>query len=277
MKTRRKTTINYLSNAELLYEINKSKVSYSSFIDPEYEDFSVIIEKEEDITSEILELAKTNKAIHLNRQKLRKMIKEKWSKEAIAEDIDQNSYKPEDISLDQLVFRIMSFDHVPTEYNTGKKNMLNNLKFPPFKHYAYIDGKFTEVGRSHWEGGLQNGHFNVEHGKVTNNLSNALIKMVDRYGTKANFANYSYLDEMKGQALLQLATVAIQFDESYVYLSENAVSKTPNPFSWFTSVIHTSFLKILKAEKRQRDIKDEIMQTEIGISSDSYQNSNKGK
>jgi len=262
MKTRRKTTINYLSNAELLHEINKSKISYSSFLDEKYQDFSIIIDSEDDINDDILYQAKTNKAIQINRAKLRKMINEEWSKVDIQEEIDKNSVKPEDVELDQLVFRIMTFDHIPVVYVTGKKNMLNNLRFPPFKHYAYIDGVFTEVGRSHWEGGLHNGHFNKDHGKATNNLAKALIKMVDRYGTKGSFSGYTFLDEMKSQALLQLSTVLLQFNEKV----------GDNPFSYYTSCIHTSFLKILKSEKRQREIKDEIMQSEIGISSDAYRN-----
>ena len=262
MKTRRKTTINYLSNAELLHEINKSKISYSSFLDEKYQDFSIIIDSEDDINDEIIYQAKTNKAIQLNRAKLRQMIKDDWTKADIQEDIDKNSYKPEDITEDQLVYRIMTYDHIPEEHVTGKKNMLNNLRFPPFKHYTYIDGVFTEVGRSHWEGGLHNGKFNKDHGKATNNLAKAVMKMVDRYGTKGNFSGYTFLSDMKSQALLQLSTVLLQFNEKV----------GDNPFSWYTSVIHTSFLKVLKSEKRQREIKDEIMQSEIGISSDAYRN-----
>lgn len=273
MKTRRKTTINHTSNAELLHEINKSKIAFSSFIDENYQDFSMIIEDESDLTPEVIQQAKVNKAIQLNRQLLRKLVKDKTPKPKIEKIIDEQSLKPEDISLDQLTFRIMTYDHVPDEYNTGKKNMLNNLKFPPFKHYAYVDGKLTEVGRSHWQGGLHNGHFNVEHGIVSNDLSKALIKMVDRYGSKANFSGYSYLEEMKGQALLQLSTVAIQFDESKSNMHAHKIhtGNPPNPFSWYTTTIHTSFLKILKSEKKQREIRDEIMQQEAGMSSYAYQ------
>lgn len=273
MKTRRKTTINHTSNVELLHEINKSKVSYSSFIDEQYQDFSIIIKDESDLTPEVIHQAKTNKAIQLNRDMLRQLIKDNTPKHKIEKIIDDQSLKPEDISIDQLTFRIMTYTHVPDEYNTGKKNMLNNLKFPPFKHYAYVNGEFKEVGRSHWEGGLHNGHFSVDHGTVSNELSKALIKMVNRYGTKYNFANYSYLDEMKGQALLQLSTVAIQFDESKSNLNADKidVGNPPNPFSYFTTTIHTSFLKILKSEKKQREIRDEIMQQEAGMSSYAYQ------
>lgn len=265
MKTRRKTTINYLSNAELLHELNLSKISYSSFLDEKYQDFSIIIDSEEDITPEIIQQAKENKAIQLNRAKLRKMVKENWSKEDIKKDIDNNSYKPEDISEDQLVYRIMTFEHVPDEYMTGKKNMMNNLRFPPFKHYAYIDGKFTEVGRSHWEGGLHNGKFNKDHGKATDNLARAVMKITENYSRKSNFARYTYLDEMKSTALMQLSVVLLQFNEQV----------SDNPFSYYTTCIHTNFIKVLKNEKRQREIKDEIMQAELGISSDSYQNKDK--
>jgi uncharacterized protein YnzC (UPF0291/DUF896 family)/predicted heme/steroid binding protein len=262
MKTRRKTTINYLSNAELLHELNLSKISYSSFLDEKFQDFSVIIDSENDITPEVIYQAKENKAIQLNRAKLRKMVKENWSKEDIKKDIDNNSYKPEDITEDQLVYRIMTFDHVPEEFMTGKKNMMNVLRFPPFKHYAYIDGVFTEVGRSHWEGGLHNGKFNKDHGKATNNLAKAVMKITENYSRKSNFSRYTYLDEMKSTALMQLSVVLLQFNEKI----------SQNYFSYATQVVHTNFIKIIKAEKRQREIKDEIMQSELGISSDAYRN-----
>lgn len=261
MALRKRSTINYLSNSELLYEINESKKSYSSFIDEKYGDYTIIIADLEEITSDLIELAKKEKATQLNNKKIREMILSGHTKSEIDDYFSKNKILPENVSKEDLVFRIMTFDHIPTDVQVIKKNLLNRIKFPPFKHYAIINDEIKEVGRSHWVGGLDNGYFSVDQGKVSNALSSALIKMVNRYGTKGNFSGYTYLDEMKGQALLQLSTVAIQFDES----------KGDNPFSYFTTTIHTSFLKILKSEKKQRNIRDEIMQQEAGMSSYAYQ------
>jgi hypothetical protein len=54
---------------------------------------------------------------------------------------------------------------------------------------------------------------------------------------------------MKAQALLQLSQVGLQFDES----------KSSNPFSYYTSVVSTSFLKILTTEKKSQTIRDDLL------------------
>ena len=40
------------------------------------------------------------------------------------------------------------------------------------------------------------------------------MKLCDRYATRGNVRGYTYNDEMRGQALLQLAQIGLQFDES---------------------------------------------------------------
>lgn len=261
MALRKRSTINYLSNSELLHEINESKKSYSSFIDEKYGDYTLIINDLSEITPELIEQAKQEKATQLNNKKIRNMIIEGYTKSEIDKYFNDNKILPTDINEDDLVFRIMTFDHIPPEVQVIKKNLLNRIKFPPFKHYSIINGEIKEVGRSHWEGGLDNGHFSIDQGKITNALSKAMIKLVDRIGTKGNFSGYSYLDEMKSQALLQISVVIIQFDES----------KGSNPFAYYTTCVQTSFIKILKAEKKQRNIRDQIMMEEIGKSSHSFQ------
>ena len=63
---RKRTTINYLSNTELLHEINESKKSYSSFIDDEYSNYTVIIKDQSEITPELISKAKDIKAHQIN-------------------------------------------------------------------------------------------------------------------------------------------------------------------------------------------------------------------
>lgn len=69
----------------------------------------------------------------------------------------------------------MTFEHVPEENRKNKPKTEADLhakcNFPPFKHYAVVKGEWTEVARSHWEGGKDNGHFNVHHGKTNDMLA----------------------------------------------------------------------------------------------------------
>jgi hypothetical protein len=59
----------------------------------------------------------------------------------------------------------------------------------------------------------------------------------------------SYVEEMKAQAVVQLAQVGLQFDES----------RSLNPFSWATQVVYTSFLKVLHTEKKSQSIRDDLL------------------
>ena len=61
---------------------------------------------------------------------------------------------------------------------------------------------------------MENGFFNLDHGKATNKLAMMWMKLCDRYATRGNVRGYTYNDEMRGQAILQLAQIGLQFDES---------------------------------------------------------------
>lgn len=248
---RRTRKINYLSNKELLHHLNESKKSYCYFIDPKYGDYSIIINDLSEINDEIIDRAKYNRATQLNDNMYRAKIAQGLTHKKAVDSLENDYLSKDDIPLEDLVFRVMTFDHVPDEVQTIQKTLLNRIKFPPFKHYAYVNGELKEVGRSHWVNGLDNGHFSIDQGKISDKLTRAVMLLTERYSRKPSFKNYSYLDEMISQALLQLSVVMLQFDES----------KSNNPFAWYTQTIDRSFIKILKSEKKMRNIRDEIMIT----------------
>jgi hypothetical protein len=55
---------------------------------------------------------------------------------------------------------------------------------------------------------------------------------------------------MRGQALLQLSQIGLQFDES----------KSQNPFAYYTAAITNSFTRILNIEKKNQNIRDDILE-----------------
>ena len=61
---------------------------------------------------------------------------------------------------------------------------------------------------------------------------------------------YTYNDEMQGQAILQLAQIGLQFDES----------KSNNPFAYYTAAVTNSFVRIINIEKRNQNIRDDILE-----------------
>ena len=97
---------------------------------------------------------------------------------------------------------------------------------------------------------LSNGKFNCEHGKITNKLGHMFLKLVERYSHRANWRGYTYVDEMRGQALVQLSYIGLQFNEM----------KSDNPFAYFTQIVYYAFLRRIQKEKRQMDIRTKIIE-----------------
>ena len=99
-----------------------------------------------------------------------------------------------------LVFRIMTYDHIPLDPGRKKnpKTVMDHhvrLNFPPYQHFRFNEAdELVCVGKSHWTGGMDNGHFTTEGGEITKNLAMMFLKLVERYGTRYNCSNYTYND-----------------------------------------------------------------------------------
>lgn len=88
-----------------------------------------------------------------------------------------------------------------------------------------------------------------ERGEMTPKLANMLTLLCNRYSKRANFINYPYNDDMQSYAMLMLVRTWKSFDPE----------KGSNPFAFFTQCIKHSFIQYLNQEKRQRDIKDQML------------------
>ena len=125
------------------------------------------------------------------------------------------------------------------------------VNFPPFFHYRINEHKVPYiVGKSHWQGALETGHYSRDHGNMTKKLAQMFMKLCERYATRSNWRGYTYNEEMRGQALLQLSQIGLQFDES----------KSQNPFAYYTAAITNSFTRILNIEKKMQNIRDDILE-----------------
>ena len=89
------------------------------------------------------------------------------------------------------------------------------------------------------------------------------MKLCERYATRGNVRGYTYNDEMQGQAILQLTQIGLQFDES----------KSNNPFAYYTAAVTNSFVRIINIEKRNQNIRDDIMEMNNMMPSSTRQNS----
>jgi hypothetical protein len=140
------------------------------------------------------------------------------------------------------------------------------VNFPPFEHFRLDEEKkLYIVGRSHWRGDLETGEFSKDHGDMTKKLALMFMKLCERYATRSNWRGYTYNEEMRGQALLQLSQIGLQFDES----------KSQNPFAYYTAAITNSFTRILNIEKKNQNIRDDIL--EMNGLNPSWTRQNSGK
>ena len=243
--------VNYLNNKDMLKQIHKSKSQFCSFMEPDFNQFDIILTDLDKINIRTVAEAKRNKAKRLQHLdfEARKLAGEKVK---LAQcEIDYRKMEKED-----LIFRIMTFDHIPEEPGRKKnpKTIADTkvkLNFPPFQHYKFNeDGELIVVGKSHWVGGMENGYFSMKHAKATNELARMWIKLCERYATRGNVRGYTYNDEMRGQAILQLAQIGLQFDES----------KSNNPFAYYTAAVTNSFVRVINLEKRNQNIRDDILE-----------------
>ena len=244
--------VKYLTNKDLLREIHLSKATYSSYTKQEYIDYDLIVPNLEKINIRTIAEAKRNRAARLAKKAHEAAMLEQGKKIPAKEfEID---YKK--IDKHDLVFRVMTFEHIPLA--PGRKKTLKNVadshekvNFPPYQHWKFDDNEeLICVGKSHWKGGIKTGKFDKEHGQMTNNLARMFLKLCDRYATRGNVRGYTYNDEMKGQAILQLTQIGLQFDES----------KSDNPFAYYTAAVTNSFVRIINIEKRNQNIRDDILE-----------------
>ena len=233
--------MNYLNNRDILKEIHLSKNTYCVYRDPVQDhQYDIILPTLLKINQRTIAEARRNRA-------------DRFKREGVIVD-------PKKIPNTDLVFRITCWEHIPMAPKkvskvTNKKKKIKDifefelldeeddplaellevpvldpkhirLNFPPFYHYR-IDANRQPflVGKSHWQGDLEHGEFSKDHGTMTRKLATMFMKLCERYATRSNWRGYTYNEEMRGQALLQLSQIGLQFDES----------KSQNPFAYYTA------------------------------------------
>ncbi|NJO58795.1 MAG: hypothetical protein HC836_10735 [Richelia sp. RM2_1_2] len=219
--------INYLNNRELLKEIHNSKNSFCSFIDKQYAMYDAIVYSLDEITSDLIKETLISKAERLTKDK--KYEQKESNIKSVIVPIDSTT-----LLVEELVFRVMTDEHIPYDQEKPivakpgefKKTKLN---FPPFKHFIisshrlnrlgiYKELEFSEVGRSHWINGLNNGCFSLEHGTINRNLAIMFLKLVERYAQRGNWRGYCV--DIKTEALTQRGWLTYdQINEDDIILS----------------------------------------------------------
>lgn len=242
---RRTRRVNYLSNNLLLKEIHKSKNTFCSFMDERYEDFDIIVDSVSELTDTKIREAKTIRAKRLNEATGDKMFAEGMANKDVENYLKEHGIDPKDIQLEDIVVRVMDNSHIPRELNKKGNEVPVPTKFPPFQHYAYINGQWMCVGKSNWAGGVHNGYFTEEEGELTIQLQRSIMLLAERYAGKYNWRGYTWNEDMMGEAIMKLYAEALKFNEA----------RSNNPFAFYTTIAKNCFTKVHNAEKLQLNIK----------------------
>lgn len=132
------------------------------------------------------------------------------------------------------------------------KENFEKIKSLTSDFYENIKKYLTEVLRSHWSGEtIESGHYDVSQGRLTDGLVYMIMMLVEQYAKSGNWSGYTYIDDMKGSALVQLYDVALKFEES----------EGLNAFAYMTQCVSNKFTAILNGEKNLSRIKSVIMQS----------------
>lgn len=265
---------NYLNNKDILKEIHKSKTTYCSYTQPEYADYDIIVPDLKKINKANILVGRQNRA-----DRLAKLAHEAATADGVKRKLDEFEIPLENIADSDVIFRVMTWEHVPIDNSKkGKKvvfavdeddeiptseyddaepvvdkvaDKYTKCNFPPFQHWKLnAAGENECVGKSHWKGALDTGEYSKDHGAMTKKLAHMFMKLCERYATRSNWRGYTYNDEMRSQALLQLSQIGLQFDES----------KSQNPFAYYTAAITNSFTRVLNVEKRNQNLRDDILE-----------------
>jgi hypothetical protein len=244
--------VKYLNNRDLLAEIHKSKCSFSSFIDPSYSQHDVILTNLDKVNIRTLADGKRARAKRIGIAAFTAARLTGDKKVKLSEVTPDYTT----VAKTDVIIRIMTFDHIPLAPGRKKTTKTtadshDKVNFPPFQHWKYDDaGELVCVGKSHWKGPVDTGKYSKEHGRVTENLGKMYIKLSERYAQRSNWRGYTYVEEMRGQAILQLSQIGLQFDES----------KSENPFAYYTAAVTNSFTRVLNIEKKNQNIRDDMLE-----------------
>jgi len=273
-----KKPVNYLNNKDILKEIHSSKNTYCVYLKPEDHRYDFIIDMPTESIEKSLEFAYKPENIQLARETRATRLS--------LEAGEKDSVDPLSIPMTDLVFRVMTWDHIPVapkqprkvdkkktakdffEFDSDQDEIFSDLEdpttakevddmvhvkvnFPPFQHHRLDkNNTFKCIGKSHWIGDLKKGEFSKDQGNITNKLARMYIMMCEKYAMKFNWRGYTYNDEMRNSAILQLTYVGLRFNEA----------KSANPFAYYTAAITNSFCRVLNTEKRNQNIRDDILE-----------------
>lgn len=86
--------------------------------------------------------------------------------------------------------------------------------------------------------------------RVPEYIGECILKIAQHLSFKNNFINYSYKEDMISDGVENCISYIDNFDPR----------KSKNPFAYFTQIIYFAFIRRIQIEKKQSNIKNELIQ-----------------
>jgi hypothetical protein len=240
---------NYLNNKDILKEIHESKNTYCSYVDSTSHRYDFIVDLPQEPVEKGLQYAGKSETLLEARENRANRINQETNQKLTADDIP----------VTDLVFRIMTWDHIPVapkqprkvtkkktakdifEFDNDTDEAFSDLEdvstrdeiddmvhvkvnFPPFQHFKIDDNNtFYCIGKSHWLGDLETGEFSKDHGNITNKLAKMYMMLCEKYAMKYNWRGYCV--DAETQALTDTGWVDINsITTNHTILSYNGTN-----------------------------------------------------
>jgi len=241
----------YLKEANLAAEIYQGKLTRCSYDDPTAVQWDAVVDKIEDISPEVIRDAiqvRKSRLIQESRSTLR-------SQGLTAYQIEKVLTKPTVTNRD-IIIRVRSEEHLPTEYHKGSLTRRpKKLHFAPFVHVKLSTQGWRVVLRSHHTNNI----FDATPPIVSRQLSKMLLELTRRLGTRSNWKNYTYLEDMQGEATLDLLQNVYLYDETRGFKS----------FSYLTRIADNAFKTFIRNEhKKVRDVRLNLIEQALCFTKD---------
>jgi DNA-directed RNA polymerase specialized sigma24 family protein len=88
------------------------------------------------------------------------------------------------------------------------------------------------------------------HTQIDNYIAESIIKIAERYASRANFAGYTYRQDMVSDAIENVVR----------YIDNFNPEKSKNPFAYITQICHFAFIRRIRDEKTHTYIRFKSIQ-----------------
>ena len=125
------------------------------------------------------------------------------------------------------------------------KKPKNGVKIKPKSKEHYVNSKeFKEAIAKYYDTDV-----------CGEDLGEMITKIAHGLSYAPNFINYSYKDEMIGDAVVKMFTAL--FNKKFNLDATDSTGKKYNPFSYFTTIAFHAFINRIKKEKRHHEALNE--------------------